>query len=79
MPPLSGGSVQRILSFAAARNRCFSHRFTRAGLQPLAVPLPAPSGGLDPAAAATVHMWAPSTPPRNPLLLLHGFGASAMW
>lgn len=24
-------------------------------------------------------MWVPANPPRNPLLLLHGFGASATW
>lgn len=24
-------------------------------------------------------MWVPASPPRNPLLLLHGFGASATW
>ncbi|KAK3127740.1 hypothetical protein QOZ80_7AG0577810 [Eleusine coracana subsp. coracana] len=73
-PPPSTGRGRCILSFAAARDRCFSHRFMRAGLRPLAVPLPA-SGD----AATTVHMWVPSTPPRNPLLLLHGFGASATW
>jgi pimeloyl-ACP methyl ester carboxylesterase len=27
----------------------------------------------------TVHMWVPASPPRNPLVLLHGFGASATW
>ncbi|KAJ1291945.1 hypothetical protein BS78_02G354900 [Paspalum vaginatum] len=64
------------LSFAAARDRCFSRRFLRAGLRPLAVPVAA---GADPA-ATTVHMWVPAPgPPRNPLLLLHGFGASATW
>lgn len=76
-PPPSAGRGRCILSFAAARDRCFSRRFMRAGLRPLAVPLPAPAGS-DPA-ATTVHMWVPSTPPRNPLLLLHGFGASATW
>lgn len=68
------------LSFAAARDRCFSHRFRRAGLRPLAVPLPGPGPGPDADPATTVHMWVPAgPPPRNPLLLLHGFGASATW
>ncbi|KAG2646894.1 hypothetical protein PVAP13_2KG547200 [Panicum virgatum] len=76
-PPAAGSRGRCVLSFAAARDRCFSRRFLRAGLRPLAIPLPA---GLDPAqAAATVHIWVPSRPPRNPLLLLHGFGASATW
>lgn len=67
-----------MLSFAAARDRCFSRRFLRAGLRPLAVPVPAGAGAPDP--ATTVHMWVPAAgPPRNPLLLLHGFGASATW
>jgi len=76
-PPAAGSRGRCVLSFAAARDRCFSRRFLRAGLRPLAIPLPA---GLDPTqAATTVHIWVPSRPPRNPLLLLHGFGASATW
>ncbi|XP_025802794.1 uncharacterized protein LOC112882043 isoform X1 [Panicum hallii] len=76
-PPAAGSRGRCVLSFAAARDRCFSRRFLRAGLRPLAIPLPA---GLDPAeATTTVHIWVPSRPPRNPLLLLHGFGASATW
>ncbi|KAL6657571.1 hypothetical protein ACP70R_005351 [Stipagrostis hirtigluma subsp. patula] len=73
-PPLPAGRGRCALSFAAARDRCFSRRFRRAGMRPLAVPLPA---GPDP--ATTVHMWVPGRQPRNPLLLLHGFGASATW
>ncbi|CAN6184818.1 unnamed protein product [Urochloa humidicola] len=79
-PPAAGISRGRcVLSFAAARDRCFSRRFLRAGLRPLAIPLPAPGAGADTPPATTVHMWVPSKPPRNPLLLLHGFGASATW
>ncbi|CAN6199858.1 unnamed protein product [Urochloa humidicola] len=79
-PPAAGICRGRcVLSFAAARDRCFSRRFLRAGLRPLAIPLPAPGAGADTAPATTVHMWVPSKPPRNPLLLLHGFGASATW
>ncbi|TVU37807.1 hypothetical protein EJB05_11143, partial [Eragrostis curvula] len=77
-PPPSAGRGRHIFSFAAARDRCFSRRFMRAGLRPVAVPVPA-SPDDDPS-ATTVHMWVPARrPPRNPLLLLHGFGASATW
>jgi len=83
-PPAAARSRGRCsaLSFAAARDGCFSHRFRRAGLRPLAVPLPGPGPDPDPDPnpATTVHMWVPAgPPPRNPLLLLHGFGASATW
>ncbi|XP_062189715.1 uncharacterized protein LOC133892781 [Phragmites australis] len=74
-PPYAGSRGRCVLSFAAARDRCFSRRFLNAGLRPLAVPLPGP----DPDPATTVHIWVPARPPRNPLLLLHGFGASATW
>ncbi|KAL5198915.1 hypothetical protein ABZP36_002427 [Zizania latifolia] len=73
-PPPATARGRSILSFAAARDRCFSRRFFKAGLRPLAIPIPA---GDDP--ATIVHMWVPANPPRNPLLLLHGFGASATW
>lgn len=78
-PPPPAAAIGRrssILSFAAARDRCFSRRFLRAGLRPLAIPLPT---GVDDDAGTTVHVWVPANPPRNPLLLLHGFGASATW
>ncbi|KAL5197218.1 hypothetical protein ABZP36_000730 [Zizania latifolia] len=74
-PPPGAARGRSILSFAAARDRCFSRRFLKAGLRPLAIPIPA---GDDPA-TTVVHMWVPASPPRNPLLLLHGFGASATW
>jgi pimeloyl-ACP methyl ester carboxylesterase len=75
-PPSIAGKAGcfSFLSFAAARDRCFSHRFLAAGLRPLAVHLP---DAADP--VTTVHMWVPASPPRNPLVLLHGFGASATW
>uniref|UniRef100_A0A0D9X1M7 AB hydrolase-1 domain-containing protein n=1 Tax=Leersia perrieri TaxID=77586 RepID=A0A0D9X1M7_9ORYZ len=77
-PAAAGGGRRSILSFAAARDRCFSRRFLRAGLRPLAIPVPIAGADAD-AAATTVHVWVPANPPRNPLLLLHGFGASATW
>uniref|UniRef100_A0A0E0LNI4 AB hydrolase-1 domain-containing protein n=1 Tax=Oryza punctata TaxID=4537 RepID=A0A0E0LNI4_ORYPU len=77
-PPAAASGRRSILSFAAARDRCFSRRFLRAGLRPLAIPLPTGVGGGDDA-GTTVHVWVPANPPRNPLLLLHGFGASATW
>ncbi|KAM3364662.1 hypothetical protein ACQJBY_014804 [Aegilops geniculata] len=85
-PPQSiAGKVGRFFSFAAARDRCFSRRFQAAGLRPVSIQLPDSAhpvsvqlpDSADP--VTTVHMWVPARPPRNPLVLLHGFGASATW
>ncbi|VAH27877.1 unnamed protein product [Triticum turgidum subsp. durum] len=83
-PPQSiAGKVSRFFSFAAARDRCFNRRFLAAGLRPVSIQLPdsarpvSISDSADP--VTTVHMWVPARPPRNPLVLLHGFGASATW
>ncbi|CAD6223006.1 unnamed protein product [Miscanthus lutarioriparius] len=73
-PPAAARSRGRCsaLSFAAARDRCFSHRFRRAGLRPPAVPLPAPprpDPDPDPDPATTVHMWVPAEPAAPPARL----------
>ncbi|XP_066350070.1 uncharacterized protein [Miscanthus floridulus] len=63
-----------LLSFAAARDRFLRGRFLSAGLRPFSVHLPSPAG-----TSTVVHLWAPPRPARRPVLLLHGFGASATW
>jgi pimeloyl-ACP methyl ester carboxylesterase len=63
-----------VFSFAAARDRFLRHRFFSAGLRPFSVRLPSPAG-----TSTVVHLWAPPRPARRPVLLLHGFGASATW
>ncbi|KAL5209566.1 hypothetical protein ABZP36_005189 [Zizania latifolia] len=63
-----------VLSFSAARDRFLRRRFLSAGLRPFSVRLPSPAG-----AGTTVHVWAPTRPASRPVLLLHGFGASATW
>ncbi|TVU46783.1 hypothetical protein EJB05_06344 [Eragrostis curvula] len=65
---------QCVLSFTAARDRFLRRRFVAAGLRPFSVRLPSPVG-----TSTTVHVWAPPRPSRRPVLLLHGFGASAIW
>ncbi|KAG8097321.1 hypothetical protein GUJ93_ZPchr0013g35447 [Zizania palustris] len=62
------------LSFSAARDRFLRRRFLSAGLRPFSVRLPSPAG-----AGTAVHVWAPTRPASRPVLLLHGFGASATW
>uniref|UniRef100_A0A0E0D1G7 AB hydrolase-1 domain-containing protein n=1 Tax=Oryza meridionalis TaxID=40149 RepID=A0A0E0D1G7_9ORYZ len=63
-----------VLSFSLARDRFLRRRFLSAGLRPFSIRLPSPAG-----AGTTVHVWAPPRPARRPVLLLHGFGASATW
>ena len=63
-----------LLSFAAARDCLLRGRFLSAGLRPFSVRLPSPAG-----TSTVVHLWAPPRPARRPVLLLHGFGASATW
>uniref|UniRef100_A0A804LL90 AB hydrolase-1 domain-containing protein n=1 Tax=Zea mays TaxID=4577 RepID=A0A804LL90_MAIZE len=63
-----------LLSFSAARDRFLRGRFLSAGLRPFSVRLPSPAG-----TSTVVHLWAPPRPARRPVLLLHGFGASATW
>jgi pimeloyl-ACP methyl ester carboxylesterase len=72
--PTAGGRQRWLhrLSPTLARDRCYTRAFRSAGLRPTAVPL---------ADGAVLHFWLP--PPaagsRHPILLLHGFGASATW
>ncbi|KAK8445785.1 hypothetical protein SEVIR_9G385100v4 [Setaria viridis] len=79
-PPPSVHQPQRrrrpcvLLSFSAARDRFLRSRFLSAGLRPFSVRLPSPAG-----TSTVVHLWAPPRPVRRPVLLLHGFGASATW
>ncbi|GJN20425.1 hypothetical protein PR202_gb07801 [Eleusine coracana subsp. coracana] len=60
------------LSPTIARDRCYTRAFLSAGLRPTTVPL---------ADGAVLHIWLPppATGSRHPILLLHGFGASATW
>ncbi|XP_074559015.1 uncharacterized protein LOC141814955 [Curcuma longa] len=64
--------MPRCLNFTLARDRCHRRVFLAAGLRPTSTAL---SDG------ATVHCWVPSRPDlsRTPLLLIHGFGATAIW
>ncbi|CAL9776928.1 unnamed protein product [Musa acuminata subsp. burmannicoides] len=64
--------MPRWLSFTLFRDRCHRRAFLAAGLRPSATAL---------ADGATVHCWVPARPDpsRSPLLLLHGFGATAIW
>ncbi|PUZ40848.1 hypothetical protein GQ55_9G455600 [Panicum hallii var. hallii] len=76
-PPMEQPRRRRpcvLFSFAAARDRFLRHRFFSAGLRPFSVRLPSPAG-----TSTVVHLWAPPRPARRPVLLLHGFGASATW
>ncbi|TVU30846.1 hypothetical protein EJB05_22490, partial [Eragrostis curvula] len=74
-PPPTGGGRRRWLhrlSPTVARDRCYTRAFRAAGLRPAAVSL---------ADGAILHLWLPppAAGPRHPILLLHGFGASATW
>lgn len=73
-PPQRRRRPCAFLSFAAARDRFLRSRFLSAGLRPFSVRLPSPAG-----TSTVVHLWAPPRPARRPVLLLHGFGASATW
>ncbi|PKA50767.1 hypothetical protein AXF42_Ash017646 [Apostasia shenzhenica] len=62
------------LSFTAYRDWCYSRSFLSAGLRPSVVDL---DGG-----RTTIRCWSPLSPDpesRPSLLLIHGFGANAMW
>ncbi|KAL6594042.1 hypothetical protein ACP70R_048943 [Stipagrostis hirtigluma subsp. patula] len=74
--PTSGERWRRALtlSFSAARDRFLRRRFVAFGLRAFSIRLPSPVG-----TSTTVHLWASPRPPRQPVLLLHGFGASATW
>ncbi|XP_062205955.1 uncharacterized protein LOC133907874 [Phragmites australis] len=66
---------QHRLSPTLVRDRCYTRAFRSAGLRSASVPLPD---------GAIVHLWLPppaaaGAPCPYPVLLLHGFGASATW
>ncbi|RWW69179.1 hypothetical protein BHE74_00023243, partial [Ensete ventricosum] len=69
---IAAAEMPRCLSFTVARDRCYRRAFLAAGLRPSSTAL---------ADGATVHCWVPARPDpaRPPLLLLHGFGATAIW
>ncbi|KHN29048.1 Monoacylglycerol lipase ABHD6 [Glycine soja] len=60
------------ISFTATRDRCFRFTFSNAGLK---------SATTDLGDGTIMHWWAPKAPKDSKpnLLLLHGFGANAMW
>lgn len=60
------------VSFTAQRDRCYHRSFASAGLRYSAVSLPD---------GTVVRCWAPRSPDSAlpSLLLIHGFGANAMW
>ncbi|KAK7399565.1 hypothetical protein VNO78_10750 [Psophocarpus tetragonolobus] len=59
-------------SFTATRDRCFRYSFSNAGLK---------SATTDLGDGTIMHCWAPKAQKESKptLLLLHGFGANAMW
>ncbi|XP_039832441.1 lipase 3-like isoform X2 [Panicum virgatum] len=66
---------QNCFSPTLVRDRCYTRCFHSAGLRRAAVPLQD---------GAVVHLWLPpaattGAAPLHPVLLLHGFGASATW
>ncbi|KAJ0647538.1 putative alpha/Beta hydrolase [Helianthus annuus] len=65
--------MARCCSFTASRDWCFRYSFSRTGLKSTTVNL---HDG-----ATVIHIWIPkSYKPNKPcLLLIHGFGANAMW
>ncbi|XP_076883384.1 uncharacterized protein LOC143532137 [Bidens hawaiensis] len=65
--------MSKCFSFTASRDWCFRYSFSRTGLKSTTVSL---HDG-----ATLIHTWIPKTPkPNKPnLLLIHGFGANAMW
>lgn len=65
--------MAKCFSFTASRDRCFRYSFSRTGLKSTTITL---HDG-----ATVIHFWIPKTPkPNKPnLLLIHGFGANAMW
>ncbi|CAJ1938135.1 unnamed protein product [Sphenostylis stenocarpa] len=60
------------ISFTATRDRCFRFSFSNAGLK---------SATTDLGQGTIMHCWVPKAPKDSKpnLLLLHGFGANAMW
>ncbi|KAF2293000.1 hypothetical protein GH714_034748 [Hevea brasiliensis] len=64
--------MAKCFSFSASRDSCYRYFFTKAGLK---------SSTTDLGDGTVMHCWVPKThfPAKPSLLLIHGFGANAMW
>ncbi|WOL01107.1 hypothetical protein Cni_G09820 [Canna indica] len=64
--------MPRCLSFTVSRDWCYRRAFFASGLRPSVTTL---------ADGASIHCWVPARPDpsRPPLVLIHGFGATAIW
>ncbi|GJZ93915.1 monoacylglycerol lipase ABHD6-like protein [Tanacetum coccineum] len=65
--------MAKCFSFTATRDQCFRYSFSRTGLKSTTIKLHE--------GATVIHIWIPKTlkPNKPNLLLIHGFGANAMW
>lgn len=66
-------NMAKCFSFTATRDQCFRYSFSRTGLKSTSIKLHE--------GATVIHIWIPKTqkPNKPNLLLIHGFGANAMW
>ncbi|OVA14217.1 Alpha/beta hydrolase fold-1 [Macleaya cordata] len=64
--------MTKCFSFTASRDWCYRYTFAHAGLKSISTDL---------GDGTTIHCWVPKTikPSKPNLLLIHGFGANAMW
>ncbi|KAJ6413623.1 hypothetical protein OIU84_006428 [Salix udensis] len=64
--------MAKCFSFTATQDSCYRYSFTRAGLK---------SSTTDLGDGTIMHCWIPKkhNPSKRTLLLIHGFGANAMW
>ncbi|KAG8641010.1 monoacylglycerol lipase ABHD6 [Manihot esculenta] len=64
--------MAKCFSFTASRDSCYRHSFTKGGLK---------SSTTDLGDGTVMHCWVPKihVPSKPSLLLIHGFGANAMW
>ncbi|KAJ9170366.1 hypothetical protein P3X46_018478 [Hevea brasiliensis] len=64
--------MAKCFSFSASRDSCYRYFFTKAGLK---------SSTTDLGDGTVMHCWVPKThfPAKPSLVLIHGFGANAMW
>jgi pimeloyl-ACP methyl ester carboxylesterase len=69
LPALTVSTTLAGLSFVQLQERHYQWRFRRNGLHPYRASL----------AHGEVHYWAGGNPKGRPLLLVHGFGADALW
>lgn len=65
-------SIPACFSYTSNRDRCYRYSFTLAGLQSHTVTLDS---------TTSLHFWRPKTsdPAKPSVLLIHGFGANAIW